>query len=73
MNLEHKTIAESLKPTFENVTREFIVYSMDELLFNDQIPNICFEFKENEAVEFIEKILNDFVIKMIIFMKNLRK
>lgn len=73
MNLEHKTIAESLKPTFENVTREFIVYSMDELLFNDQIPNICFEFKENEAVEFIEKILNDFVIKNDYFHEKSKK
>ena len=63
MNVGHKTIDESLKPTFENVTREFIVYSMHELLFNDEIPNIGFEFTKNEAVEFIEKILNDFVKK----------
>lgn len=73
MNLEHKTIAESLKPTFENVTREFIVYSMYELLFNDEIPNIGFEFKENEAVEFIEKILNDFVKQNDCFHKESKK
>ena len=48
MNFENITIAESLKPTLENVTREFIVYSMYELLFSNEIPNIGFEFKENE-------------------------
>ena len=73
MNVGHKTIDESLKPTFENVTREFIVYSMHELLFNDEIPNIGFEFTENEAVEFIEKILNDFVKKNDCFYKESKK
>ena len=50
MNLENIKIAESLKPTFENVSREFLVHSMDELLFSDEIPNIYFDFKtDNES------------------------
>ena len=73
MNIEHKTIAESLTPTFENVTREFVVYSMNELLFSDEIPNIGFEFTENEAIEYIEKVLNDFVKKIDYFHKESKK
>lgn len=73
MNFENITIAESLKPTLENVTREFIVYSMYELLFSNEIPNIGFEFKENEAIKFIEKVLNNFVSKYDCFHKETKK
>lgn len=73
MNFENITIAESLKPTLENVTREFIVYSMYELLFSNEIPNIGFEFKENEAIEFIEKVLNNFVSEYDCFYKETKK
>lgn len=73
MNFENITIAESLKPTLENVTREFIVYSMYELLFSNEIPNIGFEFKENEAIEFIEKFLNNFVSEYDCLYKEAKK
>ena len=54
------TVAESLKPTFENVTREFITSIMKEILFNEEFPNFNFEFREKEAIEFIEKTLKDY-------------
>ena len=73
MNLENRRIAESLKPTFENVSREFIVYSMNELLFSDEIPNIYFDFKENEAIKFIENVMNDFACNSDFFKKESKK
>lgn len=73
MNLENRRIAESLKPTFENVSREFIVYSMNELLFSDEIPNIYFDFKENEAIKFIENVMNDFAYNSDFFQKKSKK
>ncbi len=73
MNLENRKIAESLKPTFENVSREFIVHSMDELLFSDEIPNIYFDFKENEAIKFIENVMNDFAYNSDFFQKKSKK
>ena len=54
------SVAESLKPTFENVTREFITGIMKEILFKDEFPNFNFEFREKEAIEFIEKTLQDY-------------
>lgn len=55
--MENRSIAESLKPTFENVTRKFIVETMYDILFNEELPNFKFEFREDEAIEFIEKVL----------------
>lgn len=61
MNLENKhTIADSLKPTFENVTREFITQTLYKILFSDKLPNFRFDFREAEAIEFIEEILKDY-------------
>lgn len=54
------TIADSLKPTFENVTREFISNSMYEILFSDKIANFKFDFRQEEAIVFIEKTLQDY-------------
>ena len=59
----NRTIAESLKPTFENVTREFITETLYKILFSEEIPNFRFDFKENEAIEFIEKILKEYTEK----------
>lgn len=73
MNLENRTIAKSLEPTFENATREFILHSMYGLLYSDDIPNIGFDFKENEAIEFIENILNNFVCKYDCFHEESKK
>lgn len=58
--MNKKTIADSLKPTFENVTREFITNTLYKILFSDEFPNFRFDFRENEAIEFIEKTLQDY-------------
>lgn len=50
-------IAESWKPTFENVTREFVRENLYKILFGEDLPNFIFEFKEAEAIDFIEKLL----------------
>lgn len=55
-----RTIADSLKPTYENVTREFITTTLYKILFSDELPNFGFDFKESEALEFIEKTLMDY-------------
>lgn len=55
-----RRIADSLKPTYENVTREFITRTLSKILFSNDLPNFEFEFRENEALDFIEKILLDF-------------
>ncbi len=52
-----RTIAKCLEPTFENVTRDFITKTMYDILFSEEIPNFKFDFRENEAIEFIEKVL----------------
>lgn len=57
------TIADSLKPTYENVTREFITGTMKKILFSEEMPNFNFEFKENEAIEFIENVWNSYTSK----------
>lgn len=53
------TIAKSLQPTFENVTKEFIPYTMYKFLLDKELPNFRFKFLEPEAIEFIKKILNE--------------
>ena len=55
-----RTIADSLKPTYENVTREFITKTLYKILFSDELPNFGFEFRESEALDFIEKTLLDY-------------
>jgi len=57
--VEKRTIADSLKPTFENVTREFITETMYKILFSEEIPNFRFDFREEEAIKFIEKTLQE--------------
>lgn len=54
------TVAESWKPTFENVTREFITETLYKILFDKYIPNFKFEFREDEAINFIENVLRDY-------------
>lgn len=58
--MKNRTIAESLKPTFENVTREFITDTLYKILFSDEFPNFKFDFREDEAIEFIEKTLQNY-------------
>lgn len=58
--MKDRAIADSLKPTFENVTREFITNTLYKILFSDELPNFIFEFREEEAIIFIEKTLQDY-------------
>ena len=55
-----RTIADSLKPTYENVTREFLTRTLYKILFSEELPNLGFEFREIEALDFIEQTLLDF-------------
>ncbi len=56
----NRTIADCWLPTFENVSREFIIDSLDKILFSDEIPNFKFDFREREAIEFIENIIKQY-------------
>ena len=53
-------IADSLKPTFENVAREFITKTLYKILYSNEMPNFTSDFREDEAIEFIEKTLQDY-------------
>ena len=55
-----RKIAEELRPTFENVTRVFITETLYKILFSNEIPNFKFEFREDEAVKFIKKTLENY-------------
>ena len=59
MKIYKGSVAESWLPTFENVTREFITETLYKLLFSEDLPNFKFEFRENEAIDFIEKVLSE--------------
>lgn len=58
--MKNRTIADSLKPTFENVTREFITNTLYKILFSEELPNFKFNFREDEAITFVEKTLQDY-------------
>lgn len=47
-------VAKLWQPTFENVTREFIIDALYRILFSDDLPNFRFDFREFEALDFIE-------------------
>lgn len=56
----NRTIADSWLPTFENVAREFVLYSLEKILSSDELPNFKFDFKEKEAIEFIENVMKKY-------------
>lgn len=56
----NRTIADSWLPTFENVAREFIIDNLENLLSSDKLPNFKFDFREKEAIEFIEDIMKKY-------------
>ena len=60
MEVYKGTVAESWMPTFENVTREFTTDTLYKLLFSEDLPNFKFEFREDEAIDFIENILKSY-------------
>ena len=55
------TIAECWQPTFENVTREFITETLYKIMFSESMPNFKFDFRQKEAIDFIEEILNNYI------------
>ena len=63
-----------VKPTFENVAREFITKTLYKILYSNEMPNFTFDFREDEAIEFIEKTLqdyrNDIQINLLIRLKK---
>ena len=54
------TVSESLEPTFENVTNQFVTTTMYKLLYSKEIPNFRMRFFEPEAMEFIKQILDKY-------------
>ena len=57
MKKNEGNVAEVWQPTFENVSREFINDTLYKILFSDDIPNFKFDFRESEAIKFIEESL----------------
>ena len=37
----------------QNVTREFLTRTLYKILFSEELPNLRFEFRESEALDFI--------------------
>lgn len=68
-----RTIAESLKPTFENVTQTFITETIPTILFDEEYPNFRFDFREPEAIEFIDGILQKHIQKYSFYAEKLGK
>lgn len=54
------SVSDSLKPTFKNVTNEFITRTMYKLLYSKEIPNFRMRFVEPEAVDYIRKTLQEY-------------
>lgn len=70
----HKgTVAETWMPTFENVTREFITETLYKLLFSEDLPNFKFEFREDEAIVFIQSILESYSDKYDFYREKSQK
>ena len=67
------TVAESWMPTFENVTREFTTDTLYKLLFSEDLPNFKFEFREDEAIDFIENILKSYSDKYDFYKEKSKK
>lgn len=67
------TVAESWKPTFENVTREFITETMYKILLAEDLPNFRFDFRENEAKDFIENTLKSYSDKYDFYREESKK
>ena len=51
-------IAEDLKPNLENVSREFIIGTITEIMYDKYYPNFNFVFTEKEAINYINDVIN---------------
>lgn len=58
-----RTIADTLKPTFKNVSKTFITDTLYKLMFDETLANFNFDFRENEAIDFIESVLKKYCKK----------
>lgn len=58
-----KIISDILKPTLKNTTNFFILTSMNEIICNKQLSNFNIEFRQKEALDFIEKVFQSEVKK----------
>lgn len=58
-----RTIGDRLKPTIKNVTEKFVTDTMYKLIFDQTLPNFNFDFREPEAINFIEYILKRYCKK----------
>lgn len=58
-----RTIGERLKPTIKNVTEKFVTDTMYKLIFDETLANFNFDFREPEAINFIEYILKRYCRK----------
>lgn len=65
-----KTIGERLKPTIKNVTEKFVTNTMYKLLFDETLPNFNFDFRQPEAINFIEYILKRYCKKYNFYHKE---
>ena len=73
MGVYKGTVAESWMPTFENVTREFTTDTLYKLLFSEDLPNFKFDFREDEAIQFIESILKSYSDKYDFYKEKSQK
>lgn len=67
------TVAESWLPTFENVTKEFITGNLYKILFSEDLPNFIFDFREDEAIDFIENVLNNYTEQYDFYKEKAQK
>mgnify|MGYP001072890352 CR=1 FL=1 len=65
-----RTIGERLKPTLKNVTEKFVTDTMYKLIFDKTLPNFNFDFREPEAINFIEYILKRYCKKYNFYHKE---
>lgn len=65
-----RTIGERLKPTLKNVTEKFITDTMYKLIFDKTLPNFNFDFRESEAINFVEYILKRYSTKFNFYHKE---
>lgn len=53
-------IAKTLEQTFKNVSDKFITETMYKMIFDKNFPNFSFDFREPEAISFVESVLKKY-------------
>ncbi len=67
------SVAKDWEPTYENVVREFSVYTLYKILFGEDFPNFNIDFREKEAIDSIEDVLNNYAIKYDFYKEKFQK